>query len=220
MTCFRLIAAAFVLFLIFFPATAANTRQAAPSEFYAVTLEIKDGARVVGRPEFTVRAGEEAFISVDREDGYAVKFAVFNDGQTPGRVRLSSQVYLPGPEGWHRVAAPEFTMPAGRSASVSGPMTSERGMSIFSLKATVEPVAESSLSSRNVSLDDCPGYRAVGGDPIVGATRATLRYSQDSDEVGDGSGPCCSTSCLRCCGTSACCSDNHRCPGGGCCTGG
>ncbi len=203
--------------LIFSGAPKVAAQTIAPTErFFQVQLQIQQGDAIMGSPVITTKSADEAFVSVNKLGGYAVRLMVQPDAahpSPPGAQRLSmrAQIFVNDAGAWKKISSPQLSFLAGERVSMTSPAPSARGSALLQFSVTAKEINAQKLTKISNPVKSCSLWQELATEPLAGAHMPGFTYIAGGEK-------CCSTGCLTCCGNSACCSDTTNCEGG-CCTG-
>lgn len=85
---------------------------------YRLEVALFDGERAVGRPTLTLREGQPATITVDRDGGYSLRVVARPDPMRRNSVLVATAVRLRRGDAWTTVASPSLSLQLGGSGSV------------------------------------------------------------------------------------------------------
>lgn len=213
---FQLVACWFLSWLLVFMNFSALA-QSIPSDelMFEVQLQIRQGDRLLGSPVVITKSGDEAFVSVNKPGGYAVRFAVHPEPSSPNvksgrRLAMNAQVFLNEAGEWKKISSPSLSFLAGDRVGMTSPAPTARGAALLHFSVLAKEIPLRKLTKIANPVKACSLWQQLAIVPLEGAQLPEFTYTSGGDN-------CCSTGCLTCCGNSACCSDKTNCEGG-CCT--
>ncbi len=188
----------------------------APEQFFEIQLQIQQGNTILGSPVIISKAADEAFVSVNKPGGYAVRLMIAPDATRPApagakRLAMQAQIFINESGAWKKISSPQLSFLAGERASVTSPAPSARGAALLHFSVVAKEVVARKLTKVPNPVKSCSLWQELATEPLAGAQIPDFTYVAGGDR-------CCSTGCLTCCGNSACCSDTTN-GEGGCCTG-
>ncbi|MEA5417373.1 hypothetical protein [Synechococcus sp. BA-132 BA5] len=203
---------------------------------FTVSAVVYENGEILGTPSFTVREGQAASVATHSGQQYALEVRV--DAAAPAQLAelggpnsdylsVTSRVFVPDlvRDEWRLIAEPAFIMREGRQARAevdtsrqnyrredtreySDQVRVDVIVSQVDERWFLDPGHEKSLAS--CAIESYPGPKSMAAIAVVAASQAG-----GFPTIGDGDN-CCSTGCLTCCGSGACCSDPANCPSGWC----
>ncbi len=214
----------------------ASAQDSAPvsDRVFSVSATVYENGEILGTPSFTVREGQAASVATSSGLQYALEVRI--DAAAPAQLAelgnpdgdylsVASRVFVPDliRDEWRLIAEPAFIMQEGRQARAevdtsrqnyrredtreySDQIRVDVIVSQVDERWFLESGHEKSLAS--CAIESYPGPKSM-------ASIAVLAFAQAGafPTIGD---DCCSTGCLTCCGSGACCSDSANCPTGCC----
>lgn len=207
-----------------------------PGRVFAVSAIVYENGEILGTPSFTVREGQAASVATHSGQQYALEVRI--DAAAPAQLAelgdpngdylsVTSRVFVPDlvRDEWRLIAEPAFIMREGRQARAevdtsrqnyrredtreySDQIRVDVIVSQVDERWFLDPGHEKSLAS--CVIESCPGPKSMAAMAGLAAAQAG-----EFPTIGDGDN-CCSTGCLTCCGSRACCSDPANCPTGCC----
>ena len=87
-------------------------------ETRTVAFELREGERLIGQPEVTVRLGTPASVTVAGDGGYKLDFTVEQLDQG-GRHLVRSSWYRPAGDGWALLVSPFMTVAKGQQTTMT-----------------------------------------------------------------------------------------------------
>ena len=209
----------FVAILSLFFATSSSFSQTtiqSKGKMYHVSLNIYEGERVVGNPEFVMEEGSTATIMRAATDGYSLKTQINMVGEEQQKtVKLSSLLYLSKSNSWMKVAQPVLTVTLENKASIG---LGGVGSGQIRIEATVsDKFSGKFASTQNFGKNKCTATKLAAWSKATTMPVKASMIKVQSDTIGTGG--CCSPYAgMTCCSSGPmCCSDAHVCPGGSCC---
>ncbi|MBI1265709.1 MAG: hypothetical protein GC187_13385 [Alphaproteobacteria bacterium] len=207
-----------------------------PGRVFAVSAIVYENGEILGTPSFTVREGQAASVATHSGLQYALEVRI--DAAAPTELAelgnpngdylsVASRVFVPdlGRDEWRLIAEPAFIMREGQQARAevdtsrqnyrrqdaheySDQIRVDVIVSQVDERWFLDPGHEKSLAS--CAIESYPGSKSMAAIAVLAASQAG-----GFPTLGDGDN-CCSTGCLTCCGSGACCSDPANCPSGCC----
>lgn len=188
--------------LIFSPAPNVAAQTTTPAErFFEVQLRIQHGDTIMGSPVIMTKSADEAFVSVNKPGGYAVRLMVQPDTahpSPPGAQRLSmhAQIFVNDAGAWKKISSPQLSFLAGERVSMTSPAPSARGSALLQLAILATEIKAKKLTRISNPVKSCALWQELANEPLAGAHMPDFTYIA---------------------GGETCCSDTTNCEGG-CCT--